>query len=150
MKTRLNYYQASPDTINALSQIGEHLQSAFPDHRLKALVELRVSQVNGCAYCIDLHSNQARELGETQQRLDCLPVWREVNFFDPREQAALAWAESVTLVSETHVPEEVFQTLTQHFSSQEIVQLTVVIGMMNAWNRISISFRNAPAKRTAT
>lgn len=147
MKPRLDYYHASPAMIDRLSQLSSQRQTAFTDEKLKALVELRVSQINGCAYCIDLHSHQARLLGERQQRLDCLPVWREVDFFDDRERAAFAWAESVTLVSQTHVPDDVFAEASRHYSNEELVQLTIVIGLMNLWNRISISFRNTPELR---
>jgi len=147
MKARLKYAASAPATIEALSRLSSHSESEFADHKLKVLVELRVSQINGCAYCIDLHSHQARELGEKQQRLDCLPVWREVDFFDVREQAAFAWAEAVTLVAKSRVPDELFTEVARQFTDKELVQLTVIIGLMNVWNRISISFRNAPAER---
>jgi AhpD family alkylhydroperoxidase len=147
MKTRLNYYQASPATIDGLAQFSGRLQAAFPDPKLKALVELRVSQLNGCAYCVDLHAEQARQLGEKPQRLDCLPVWRDVEFFDARERAAFAWVESVTLVAQTHVPDDVYEEAARHFSPEELVQLTMIIGLMNAWNRISIGFRKPVAER---
>jgi AhpD family alkylhydroperoxidase len=124
------------------------LGKSFPDSKLKVLVELRVSQINGCAYCIDLHSNEARKLGETTQRLDCLSVWREVaDFYTARERAALAWAESVTLVSQSRVPDDVYALAKAQFSDDELVVLTTIIGVMNVWNRISISFRNEPAAR---
>jgi AhpD family alkylhydroperoxidase len=150
MKKRLNYQLAAPDAIGALSQLAENLQTSFPDPKLKALVELRVSQINGCAFCLDMHATQARKLGENQQRLDCLPAWREVAFFNAREKAALAWAESVTLVSETHVPDDVYADASRHFSNQELAQLTIIVALMNMWNRISISFRNTPAPHRGT
>src|SRR6202030_3374430 len=87
--------------------------------RLRALVELRVSQINGCAYCVDMHSQEARQAGETQQRLDCLPVWRETSFFDDRERSALAWAESVTLISQTGVPDAVYEDARKQFSEKD-------------------------------
>jgi AhpD family alkylhydroperoxidase len=147
MKLRLHYQHASPATIEAISTASTKVSSAFLDAKLKILVELRVSQINGCAFCIDLHSHEAREHGEKQQRLDCLPVWREVSFFTPRECAAFAWAEAVTLVAQTHVPDDVFEMVSPHFSEDELVQITVIIGQMNLWNRLSIGFRNAPAER---
>lgn len=149
MKTRLNYYQLSPALINGLSAVGVQLKSSFADAKLKALVELRVSQINGCAYCIDLHANEARHLGEAQQRLDCLSVWREVPFFDAKEKSALAWAESVTLVAQTHIPDDVFEEVSKYFTPEEVVQLTIIVGLINTWNRISIGFRNVPAARRA-
>src|SRR3982750_1500171 len=116
MKARLEYAAAAPATIEALSRLSSHSDTEFADHKLKILVELRVSQINGCAYCIDLHSHQARALGEKQQRLDCLPVWREVDFFNAREQAAFAWAEAVTLVSQSRVPDGIFATVAGQFT----------------------------------
>lgn len=143
----MNYRAAAPDTVAALFQVGKHLEKAFPDHLLKALVELRTSQINGCAYCVDMHSQQARDLGETQQRLDCLIVWQEVSFFTPRERAALALAEAVTLVSVDHVPDAVYAEAKEHFTERELVDLVMIIGLMNTWNRISITFRASPEPR---
>jgi AhpD family alkylhydroperoxidase len=142
---RINYRAAASDTIATLLGVKTHLEKVFPDPRLKALVELRTSQINGCAYCVDLHSKDARKAGETQQRLDCLCVWREVSFFTPRERAALALAEAMTLISNTHVPDEIFEEVRAHFTEREIVDLVMVISVMNAWNRLSITMRNAPA-----
>lgn len=144
MSPRINYRAAAPDTVGALYNVSIHLGKVFPDHRLKALVELRTSQINGCAFCVDMHSKEARHGGETQQRLDCLCVWREVPFFTPRERAALGLAEAITLVSIDHVPDEVFAEARAHFTEREIVDLVVVISVMNAWNRISITMRGIP------
>lgn len=149
MNQRLNYYQASPATIDGLAAYSAQLAKSFGDPKLKALVELRVSQLNGCAYCIDLHSTEARKLGERAQRLDCLSVWREVDFYSDREKAAFAWAEAVTLVAQSRVPDDVYAEAKAHFTDAELVVLTAVIGAMNVWNRIAISFRNEPATRTA-
>jgi len=145
MSIRINYRTVAPDTITALLGVKTHLEKVFPDPRLKALVELRTSQINGCAYCVDLHSKDARKVGETQQRLDCLCVWREVSFFTPRERAALALTEAVTRVSLEHVSDEIFDEARAHFTEREIVDLVMVISVMNAWNRLSITMRNAPA-----
>jgi len=145
MTRRLAYSQIAPDGIKALAGTGAYLESCGIDARLRALVELRTSQINGCAYCVDLHSRQARKAGETQQRLDCLPVWRETTFYSDRERAALAWAESVTLVHETSVPDDVFEQAHAQFSDKELVDLTLIVSVMNAWNRIAISFRHGPS-----
>jgi AhpD family alkylhydroperoxidase len=107
MARRIAYHQVAPDALKSLAATRPYIESSGIEPRLRALVELRVSQVNGCAYCVDLHSREARRAGEAQQRLDCLPVWRETPFFDDRERAALAWAESVTLVPQTGVPDVV-------------------------------------------
>jgi AhpD family alkylhydroperoxidase len=153
MSRRIPYYQASPEAIKQLSTIRPYIESTNIEPRLRARVELRSSQINGCAYCVDMHSREAREAGETQQRLDCLTVWRETSFFDDRERAALAWAESVTLVSEAHVPDEVYDEARKHFSDKDLVDLTLIVAVINAWNRIAIGFRSVhpaqPSKRAA-
>jgi AhpD family alkylhydroperoxidase len=149
MSRRIQYFQIAPEAIKQLSAIRPYIESTNIEPRLRALVELRSSQINGCAYCVDMHSREAREAGETQQRIDCLTVWRETSFFDDRERAALAWAESVTLVSETHVPEEVYEEAHQHFSDKDLVDLTLIIAVINAWNRMAIGFRADPPKRSA-
>jgi AhpD family alkylhydroperoxidase len=140
MSTRLDYREAAPQAVQALSSVGKYLHAEKFDPKLKALAELRVSQINGCAYCLNLHTQEARAQGESQQRLDCLSAWRETMFFTAREQAALAWAESLTLIAETHAPEEVYQEAAKHFSGKELVDLTMVIVNMNAWNRLAIGF----------
>jgi AhpD family alkylhydroperoxidase len=150
MSRRIAYYQVAPEGIKALQGIDPYFKSSNIEPRLRALVELRTSQINGCAYCVDMHSRQAREHGETQQRLDCLPVWRETSFYDDRERAALAWAESVTNVSHTGTPDDVYEEVKKQFSEKDLVDLTLVISVMNAWNRIAIGFRQGPAKRSAS
>jgi AhpD family alkylhydroperoxidase len=150
MPRRIAYAQVAPDALKALSASRPYIESAAIDPRLRALVELRSSQINGCAFCVDLHSREARKAGETQQRLDCLPVWRETTFFDERERAALAWAESVTLVSQTSVPDAVYEEAGRHFSEKELVDLTLIVSIINAWNRMAISFRQGPMARHET
>src|ERR1700761_9684607 len=108
MSTRLDYYAAAPEAVNALASVGKYLHAEKFDPKIKALVELRVSQINGCAYCLSLHTQEARALGEKQQRLDTLSAWRETTFFTEREQAAFAWAEKLTLISQGHVPDDVY------------------------------------------
>ena len=144
---RLNYRTTAPETYQVLLGVHKHLSTVFPDAKLRALLELRVSQINGCAFCLDMHANEARHLGESQQRLDCVAAWREAPFFSERERAALAWAESITHVSDTHVPDEVYAEVKKHFEDKELVELTAVIGMINLWNRMSISFRSEPKER---
>ncbi|MCE9606467.1 MAG: carboxymuconolactone decarboxylase family protein [Planctomycetia bacterium] len=147
MPRRIPYFQIAPDAVKILAAAKPYLEASGIDARLKALVELRVSQINGCAFCVDMHSREARQAGETQQRLDCLPVWRETSFYDDRERAALAWAESVTNVSTTGVPDAVYDEAQRHFADKDLVDLTLVVALMNAWNRMAISFRQGPAKR---
>jgi AhpD family alkylhydroperoxidase len=145
MSTRIDYYQVNKRAIDSFASVNKHVSSIDP--LLRALVELRVSQINGCVYCVDLHTSQARAEGETEQRLDCLVVWYECPFFTARERAAFAWAEALTNVSITHAPDDVYHMLLEYFTEQEIVDLTLIISLMNAWNRISIGFRKMPDVR---
>ena len=149
MTTRINYRTAAPDTCSALLVVHKHLGNAFPDQKLRALIELRVSQINGCAFCLDMHATEARHLGETQQRLDCVAAFREAPFFTERERAALAWAESLTYVSQTHAPDDVYDEVKKHFSDKDLSNLTIMIGMINMWNRVSVAFRSEPKERKA-
>ena len=142
--SRLDYFKTDPDLINKLLAVGKQLDVSPVDHKLRALVELRVSQINGCVYCVDLHSKQARARGEIQQRLDQLPVWAESTCFDDKERVALEWAESLTLVSDGGAPDDLYEELLEHFTEKEAVALTGVIALINAWNRISIGFAKKP------
>lgn len=143
--SRLNYLEINSRATNGLAAINKHVSSI--DDKLRALVELRVSQINGCVYCLDVHAEQARAHGETQQRLDCLAAWHEYPFFNEAERAALAWADAVTLLPDSHASDDVYDNLRQHFSDQEVVDLTLVISLMNAWNRLAVSFRHLPDVR---
>lgn len=145
MSRRANYAIINRPAIDALGAVGKHVGSIDP--KLRALVELRVSQINGCAYCVDMHSAQARSHGETQQRLDCLCVWWECDFFEVAECAALRWAEALTNISRTHAPDDLYDALGPHFSEQQIVDLTLIVAVMNAWNRIAVGHRTHPARR---
>ena len=111
---------------------------------LLSLARMRASQINGCAYCLDMHSKDARAEGETEQRLYCLPAWRETPFYSERERAALAWTEAVTLIGEGHVPDDIFETARRHFSEEELAYLTLAIVTINGWNRFAIAFRAIP------
>lgn len=147
MPLRIAYYLVAPDALKPLQAARPYIESSAIEPRLRVLVELRASQINGCAYCVDMHSREARQAGEIQQRLDCLPVWRETSFYDERERAALAWTESVTLVSQTGVPDAVHEEVRKHFSEKDLVDLTLIVSIINAWNRIAISFRHGPTAR---
>ena len=148
MTGRIAYFQVAPDALKSLQGTRDYLEKSAIEAGLRHLVELRVSQINGCVYCVDLHSREARQAGEDQQRLDVLPVWRESPFFSDRERAALGWAESVTLVPETGVPDAIYEVARAAFSEKELVDLTLIVAMMNAWNRLAISFRHKPARRS--
>jgi AhpD family alkylhydroperoxidase len=147
MKPRLNFYQAAPDTIKALVAVEDVVRASGLEQSLIELVKTRASQINGCAFCINMHTQDARKQGETEQRLYLLDAWREAPVYTDRERAALAWTEAVTLVSETHVPDDVYNEMRAHFSEAEAVNLTMLVGAINAWNRIAISFRAVPPIR---
>ena len=137
MKPRMNFYQAAPDTMKALGALEAQVQASGLEQSLIELVKTRASQINGCAFCINMHTQDARKHGETEQRLYLLNAWRESPLYTDRERAALAW----TLISETHAPDEDYEAVRAQFSEAETVNLTMLIATINAWNRISISFR---------
>ena len=142
MKPRMNFYQAAPDTIKALSALETQIQSTGLEKSLIELVKIRASQINGCAYCINMHTEDARKRGETEQRIYLLSAWRESPLYSDRERAALAWTEAVTLISETHAPDDVYEQVRMQFSEQETVNLTMLVATINAWNRLAIAFRS--------
>ncbi len=125
----------------ALLHLGHEVKKAGIDLTLYELVKIRASQINGCAYCIDMHTKDARARGETEQRIYALSAWRETPFFTGRERAALEWTEAVTLISETHVPDDVFERVRQHFDEQDLLTLTFAVIEINAWNRLASTFR---------
>lgn len=147
--SRIDYFATKPDFITQLRALTREQERFGLDGKLRALIETRVSQINGCAYCTDLHSREARERGEKQQRLDSLPVWRESPFFTDAEKTALAWAESVTLIAETHAADTEYEALARYFSKAEIVELSLSIALANFWNRMASGFRKTPAAITA-
>ena len=144
MEPRLDYHQFNLEPLHALLAMEKYLAGCGLDHRFIHLLKLRASQINGCAYCIDMHSIDARAEGESEQRLYALDAWRETPFFDDRERAALAWVEAVTLVAQTHVPESVYDEVKKHFSDQQIIDLTYLAATINAWNRLAVSLRALP------
>ncbi|STX43632.1 putative Carboxymuconolactone decarboxylase [Legionella donaldsonii] len=144
MGTRLDYYKVSPDAVKALYNLESHVSKSGLEKTLLELVKLRVSQINGCAYCVDMHTTEAHKLGETERRLHAVAVWHESPFFTERERAALAWAESVTLLSETQADDETYQQVRHCFNELETVELTMAIITINSWNRLAVSFRKLP------
>ena len=150
MQTRLNYLQIAPETMKLAVALETHLAKSGLEQSLYHLVKTRASQINGCAYCIHMHTRDARAHGETEERLYLLDAWRESPLYSDRERAALAWTESLTLIAETRAPDDVFDEVKKHFSDDEIVKLTVLIGAINAWNRLAISLRSIhPVKASA-
>ena len=141
MTPRLNYYKAAPESINAVMELEKHIVASGLEPSLIELIKTRASQINGCAFCIHMHTRDARKHGETEERLYLLNAWRESPLYTARERAALAWTEALTLVAETHAPDDSWEAVRAEFSEAEIVKLTVLIGTINLWNRIAISFR---------
>ena len=141
MKPRMNYYQAAPETIKALIGVEDVIKASGLEPSLIELVKTRASQINGCAYCIYMHTADARKHGETEQRLYLLDAWRESPLYTDRERAALAWTEALTLISQTHAPDADYEAMRAQFSEAEAVNLTMLIGAINAWNRVAIGFR---------
>ena len=144
MTPRMNFMQAAPDTIKALMALEAQIQGSGLEQTLIELVKTRASQINGCAYCINMHTQDARKHGETEQRLYLLNAWREAPAYSERERAALAWTEAVTLIADTHAPDDIYQEVRKHFSDAETVNLTMLIATINAWNRLAISMRAVP------
>ena len=144
MEPRLNFFKSGPEAMKAMAGLDQQIARSDLEKSLVELVRLRVSQLNGCAYCIDVHTGDARKAGESERRLATAAVWREMPFFNERERAALEWAESVTLVADTHVPDDVWERVRQQFTSAELVDLTLLVNSINAWNRFAIAFRKLP------
>ena len=145
MKPRMEHWKVAPGGFKAMSSLEAYLRDGGLDKRLLHMVKLRASQMNGCAFCTDMHSVDARRAGESDRRLYAIAVWRDSNFFNPRERAALAWAEAVTLLSESHVPDDVYQQAREQFDEGQLVDLTVAVSTINSWNRLAVSFRQTPS-----
>jgi AhpD family alkylhydroperoxidase len=144
MQPRIDYRKYAQEPLQQLLAIEKYIAESGLEPKLIHLIKMRASQINGCAYCLDMHSIDARAAGESEQRLYTLEAWRETPFFSERERAALAWTEAVTLISQTHAPDDVYGDMQKHFSEKEIVDLTLVAAMINLWNRVAISTRAVP------
>lgn len=144
MEARIDYTKASPEAYKAMVQLEGVVRRSGIDLKLLELIKIRASQLNGCAYCIDMHTKDARHKGETEQRIYALDAWRETPFFTDKERAALAWTEAITNIQQGHAPEAVYRELIAHFNENEQVSLTLAITTINAWNRIAIGFRLVP------
>ncbi len=144
MTQRLNYPQASPGGVKAMRTLQEYVESSGLEYTLLELVKMRASQINGCAYCLDMHSKDARAGGETEQRLYLLNAWREAPFYSPRERAALAWTEALTNISANEVPDTLYDEVRRQFSGKELVDLSLAVIAINGWNRLAIPFRSEP------
>ena len=150
MKKRLNYQVVAPGAIKGMLELEKYVANSGLELSLYELVKIRASQLNGCGYCLDMHTKDARKAGETEQRLYLLSTWKETSFFTERERAALAWTEAVTMVSTNDVSDELYQEVNQHFSEKELVALTMAIVAINGWNRLAISFGTIPGSYQST
>ena len=144
MQQRTDYLKAAPDGYRAMAGLESYVRHSGLEAPLLELVKTRASQINGCAFCLDMHTKDARAQGETEQRLYTLSAWRETPFFSERERAALAWTEAVTRISETHIPDEVYEGVRKQFAEKELVDLTLAIVAINGLNRLAIAFRTVP------
>jgi AhpD family alkylhydroperoxidase len=144
MEARIDLRIYAQEAQKAMYGLEKYIAESGLDHKLIHLIKMRAAQMNGCAYCIDMHSKDARALGETEQRLYELDAWRETPFYTDAERAALAWTETLTLVSQTHVPDVAYDEVKKYFSEKEIVDLTLIVGTINMWNRLAIAIRTVP------
>jgi len=149
MHARANFYTASPDAMKAMIALETSVGKLGLEAPLLELVKLRASQINGCAFCVDTHTTDAKKAGESERRLHGVSVWRETPFFTPRERAALAWTEALTLVSTSHAPDADYELVKAQFTDKEQVDLTLAIATINAWNRFGVGFRKMPAAELA-
>jgi AhpD family alkylhydroperoxidase len=144
MEPRIDARRHAQEAQKSMYALEQYIAACGLEHGLIHLMKMRASQINGCAYCIDMHSKDARALGETEQGLYELDAWCETPFYTDKERAALAWTEAITLVSETHVPDSVYEEVRKYFNEKEIVDLTFVVTTINAWNRLAIALRAVP------
>jgi AhpD family alkylhydroperoxidase len=152
MQQRIDVTKVSPAAYHAVAALQSYVDQSGLDAKLRELIKIRVSQINGCAYCLAMHTRDARKIGETDERMHLLDAWREAPFYSARERAALEWVEAITLVSENHIPDTAFEVVRKQFSEKEIVDLTAAAVAINTWNRLAIAFRVPPqvdSKRAA-
>ena len=147
MQARLQFSSVAPGAVEAMRGVNRYLRESGLEERLLELVYLRVSQINGCAFCLEMHTRELRRLGERDERLDLVAGWRESPVFDERERAAFGWAEALTHISQTHAPDEVYARARAAFSEKELADLSVAVAQINSWNRLMIGFRVPPAAR---
>ncbi|HVT13893.1 MAG TPA: carboxymuconolactone decarboxylase family protein [Fimbriimonadaceae bacterium] len=142
----MDYAALAPDALNRIYALQNYVDAHTGlDHKLLRLMQLRASQINGCAFCMHLHVLELQDLGETQIRIDCVGAWEETDLYTDKEKAALAWTESLTLLSQTHAPDEIFEEIRRNFTEKEVVDLTLAISLINVWNRLAVGLRQDPA-----
>ncbi|KYD11269.1 carboxymuconolactone decarboxylase family protein [Heyndrickxia sporothermodurans] len=142
MEQRINYYELAPEALKIMMEMEKYTKSTGIDRKLRELIKIRASQINGCAFFLNMHTSDARKMGETEQRLYCVGTWRECDFYTDAEKVALELTENVTLVSTMRVPDDLYHRVREHFSEKDYVDLVILINQINSWNRISISMGN--------
>lgn len=140
MEQRLDFFATAPELMKTVAALNKAVENSGLERSLLHLIKLRASQINGCSFCVDMHSREARHDGESEQRLYLVAAWKESPLFTPRERAAFAWVEAVTRIADAGVPEDLYAATLEHFSEEELVKLTVATGMINTWNRLCVSF----------
>jgi AhpD family alkylhydroperoxidase len=146
MESRLDYAQIAPGAVQAMLGLEAYVRQSGLERSLLHLIKIRASQINGCAFCLDMHTREARADGESEGRIYLLDAWREIPDYSERERAALAWTEAMTLVADGHVPDDVYKSVSPHFTEKELVDVTMAVVAINGWNRLSIGFRALPTR----
>ncbi|MGG2024561.1 carboxymuconolactone decarboxylase family protein [Gottfriedia sp. S16(2024)] len=147
MEKQINYSKLAPEALKIMMEMEKYIKTTGIDHKLRELIKIRASQINGCAFCLDMHSSEAREIGETEQRLYCVSAWRDCDFYTDAEKAALELTEHITLISNKGISADLYNRVSKHFSEKEYVNLVFTINQINSWNRISISMGNRPVEK---
>lgn len=142
MRQRMNYYEIAPDAMKIMMEMEKYTKKSSIERKLRELIKIRASQINGCAYCINMHTADAKKMGETEQRLYCISAWRECTFYSEAEKVALELTEHITLIPEKRVPDELYERVRKHFDEKAYVDLVILINQINSWNRISIAMGN--------
>ncbi|KAA0564603.1 carboxymuconolactone decarboxylase family protein [Rossellomorea aquimaris] len=147
MDQRIDYYKLAPEAIKIMMEMEKYTKTTGIDRKLRELIKIRASQINGCAYCINMHTTDARKMGETEQRLYCISAWRECTFYTESEKIALELTEYVTLIPTMRVPDELYQRVRKHYDERQYIDLVLIINQINSWNRISIAMGNIATEK---
>lgn len=146
MSQRINYYDVAPDGMKMMMDMEKYTKTSTINRTIRELIKIRASQINGCAFCINTHTSDARKMGETEQRIYCLNVWEECDFYSPEEKVALELTEHITLIPTKRVPDDLYKRVREHYDEKQYVDLVLIINQINSWNRISIAMGNTPTK----
>lgn len=147
LEQRIDYYNLAPDAMKIMMEMEKYTKTTGLDRKLRELIKIRASQINGCAYCINMHTADARKMGETEQRLYCISAWRECTFYTEAEKAALELTEHITLIPAKRVPDELYQRVREHYDEKQYIDLVLIINQINSWNRISIAMGNVATEK---